>query len=332
MIKILKSKVAAYISLSCITISLLFASCKRETTIVDPPLPCSATLHGYVFTDSLFNRASASSSWGAINPATLATTPTTTVMLSGYTNQVAYNTVDSCCYVFQINNSTRTSNLLKITTAGIVSTYTSASPQYLEGLVYNPVTNKLYCLRFSASLAEVVEITTSGTSFTATPVATTVQNTNTASPVTSTVNNATGDMYFNITSFYPTLYSVEKYVPGSATTTVLAADTGRYMLGLRYNNNNNQLYAISVDTATGVNSFTNIDPLAGTVTLLAPLPFGVNYEFCSSVINPCSNRYIVSTFTSALWGPRQVAQLNMSGSVVQSDYTAGFYTGLVIKP
>ncbi len=66
-------------------------------------------------------------------------------------------------------------------------------------------------------------------------------------------------------------------------------------------------------------------------TTLATLAFNVNNELYSTALDPCSNRYILSTVTGTGWTIKTVKQFNMSGTIVQSDVTAGLFQGLTVK-
>jgi len=130
-------------------------------------------------------------------------------------------------------------------------------------------------------------------------------------------------------------YGIVKYVPGAGAATTIASGTGRVIVGMNYNINDNMLYAISIDfsgSATAPDEFVRISPSTGTVTTLAALSsHEFNSDFYSTGIDPCSNRYILSTLTGTYWGTKTVKQFNMSGTVVQSDTTPGFLGGLAIE-
>lgn len=320
-----------------VAIITMFAACKKEPTA--SKTTCAATLYGYNFLDTTLVSSSLPVGWGIINETSLATTSVATLPVNAYANQGVYNTSDNCYYVFRYGTSGMTNTLLKVAPGGAVTTYTGPGTQNLEGLVHNRVTNKMYCLRYTsgsltATPADVVEITTSGTSFTVTPVATTVNNIRWVSPTTSTVNNASGEMYFILVDAPTGAYSIEKYMPVSSITNVIASGAGKVIMGLRFNSNDNMLYAITAEYSAGASAvykFVRIAPLTGAFTTLATLSFQVNNEFYSAALDPCSNRYLLSTVTGTGWTTKTVRQFNMSGAIVQSDITAGLFQGLAVK-
>jgi hypothetical protein len=327
--------------LSAIVLSLasisFFAACKKEPTA--SKTTCAATLYGYNYLDTIFAAPSSPVGWGAINETPLATTSVATLPVTAYSNQGAYNASDNSYYVFQFVSSGITNTLIKVGPGGVVTTYTGPGAQHLEGLVHNRVTNKMYCLRYasggsSATPADVVEIATSGTSFSVTPVGTTIKNIRWASPATSSVNNTSGEMYFAFADAPVDIYSIEKYTPGSGTSTVVSSGSGRSVMGVRFNSTDNMLYAITSEYPAGgpaVFKYVRIAPTSGVFTTLATLSFNVNNELYSTALDPCSNRYIVSTVTGTGWTIKTVKQFNMSGTIVQSDVTAGLFQGLTVN-
>lgn len=251
---------------------------------------------------------------------------------STYINQATFNTSDNCYYLFKIGSSSHTSTLYKINAAGAVTAYTRTDTTKLEALVYNPVANKLYCLKTGTS-TQVVELVLLGSTFNYTILATTSGVAASSSLATSTVNNSTGDMYFALTRHTSsgTNYSIERFAPGSGSTSVIASGTGsKYYLGLRFNANDNMLYALEEDhgAASTVTNFVKIAPSSGTISSLSTLPWAVNVEFYSTTLDPCNNRYILATPTGVGWSALKLAQLDMTGSIVDSATTTEVYQGL----
>jgi hypothetical protein len=314
-------------------------SCKKED---NARTTCSSTLYGYYKPDTAFTPPTGPLAWGVIDASTATLTSASGVANSGYSNQGAYNTADNCYYVFKYGSSSRTDTLYKVSAGGVVTTYSGAANQALDGLVFNPTNNKLYCLRrtitgTTAGPTEIVEITTSGTSFTATTVATTTNQNGSASPATSTVDPATGYVFFALKTHNPETYAVEQYIPGSSTSSVIVAGTDKRVMGLRYNRNNNMLYATTENhpatTGPYTYSFVQISPASSTMTTLATLPFDVNNEFYTCGLDACSDRYVLSTISAWGWGyiTNTLTQIDMSGAVVLHDTTAGLYQGMAIR-
>jgi hypothetical protein len=174
----------------------------------------------------------------------------------------------------------------------------------------------------------VAEVTISGSSYTVTSVAT-VFGIAGAGAVGSTVNGTLGELYFSMFKNSTGEYSIEQYHPGAASTSVIASGTGGMLMGLRFNPNDNMLYAIKgYNASTAADEFVKIS--GSTVTTLSALPFRVNAEYFSTTLDRCNNRYILSTLTGTPWSINVVAQFNMSGTIAQTDTTASLYQGLDI--
>jgi hypothetical protein len=311
-------------------VNLLSACTKKETT---KKTTCASTLYAYSVTDPVIFAPTAPALYGVVDPATVTSSSSVSFANTACSNQGAYNTSDNCYYVFRYRNSGATDTLFKITAAGVVTTYTTTSMEHLEGLVYNQTNNKFYCLRYtSATPADVVEVTTSGSSFSVTTVGTTVHVTGWASPATSTVNNTTGAMYFALEQASTGVYSIEQYLPGASTATVIVTGTDKRIMGLRFNKNDNMLYAIAEDTpTTSTDYFVKIAPSSGSMTVLSTLSFAVNNELYTAALDACTNRYILSTALAPGYTTFTVKQFDMTGAVVQSNTTTGLYQGFIVN-
>ena len=311
-------------AIACFTLFLACTKNKKTTS-------CTSEIHAF--------KAPALSLDTTVNLATvdLPTMSGTTIGSfnnSSYTNQATFNTADNCYYVFKIRSSGGTSTLYRINTAGTVTTYTRTDTTDLEALVYNSVANKLYCVKAGAS-TQVVELAISGSTFNYTAVATTSGTGASSSLATSAVNSTTGEMYFTLTQHTTsgTNYTIEKFMPGGGSTSVISSGTGsKYYLGLRFNINDNMLYALEEDHGTGttVTKFIKISPSSGTISSLSTFAWPVNVEFYSSVLDPCSNRYILTTPSGSGWTTLKLAQLDMSGNLVDSAVTTEVYQGLTV--
>ena len=333
----MKKCLFATIILSLASVSF-FTACKKEPTA--SKTTCAAKLYGYSYPDTVWRPATSPVGWGDINETTMATTTLATLPLLPTANnsQGVFNTGDGCYYLLRYGGgaSTDTVKLLKVNPGGGVSIYTCSTPMSLSGLVHNRVTNKMYCLRSypsgtSSTPTDVMEVTISGSTFSCTPLA----STSSWYGGSGTVNNTTGEMYFGCMGAASGTYRIVKYTPGSGTTTLVASGTGRVLVGICYNVNDNMLYAMSIDfsgSAATPHELVRISPSAGTVATLAGLSsYEFNVDAYSTVIDPCSNRYILSTLNGMSWSTRTVKQFNISGTVVQLDTTAGFLAGLAIK-
>lgn len=327
------TKYTSYFCAIALVLSTAVTSCtkKSEKTTSSDPAPCSAVLYGYsissipVFPDS-------TAAFGTINPSSTTSTPAGSINNTAYSNQGAFNTSENCYYVFKYFNSGATSTLYKITPSGAVTTITASAMERLEGLVYDRITNSLYCLKCNSSTpAEVVKINISGTTFSYTTVGTTSSIARSVSPTTSTINNTTGELFFSTMNHSPNMYGIEKFNPATGVATLIASGSDKRIMGLRFNKNDNMLYAITENlTSTPYTSdFVKITT-SGSFSVLSSIPFQVNNEFYSTAFNPCDNRYIVSSLTGSGWTICTLHQFNMSGTIVQSDTTTGLFQGMFI--
>jgi hypothetical protein len=146
------------------------------------------------------------------------------------------------------------------------------------------------------------------------------------SPPNITVDNATGDIYY--ATHDSTVYYVEKYHLGAAASVVVAySGSVRYSMEMRFNTNDNMLYAMTDDIMSF--EFIKIDPSSGSITSVTTLPW-VNPDYYSATLDQCSNRYFISAMLTGTGSMNRslLNQLSMSGVVVQTDTTATFYQGL----
>ena len=295
---------------------VLFASCKKTNKTTS----CSSTLHGYTApVDTMYSGASYTCNHGIINTTTggMATFGSFTGSLI-FTNQAAFNTSDNCYYVFG------TSNLYKIDASGTTTAFAPADTSSYSSITYNSSTNKLYCIK----TGRLAELTTTSTTFSATSLVMPAHpfDRELFSAPNIAVDNTSGDMYF-VTGIYPSFY-VEKYHPGASSSTVVASGTGGInLLELRFNKNDNMLYGLQLNADTVTYSFIKVNPAAGTISTVVNLGAIVNADVYSATLDPCANRYIISTTTNNIHS-FILYQVDMSGAIVQHDTTTTFYQGL----
>jgi len=296
-------------------------SCKKNTN----KTTCSATVYGY---NGSWGTSGGylNTSLGIINPATATATSICTFSSDVYSNQATYNTSDHCYYMFKTGGGSQT--LYKISLSGAVTSYSNASGTSIryDGLVYSAAANKLYGIKVVPGSSAIVEISISGSLFTESIVASTIGTHYWASPATCSINNATGDIFYALRNVTVNSWYIEKYHPGASSATLIDSGTNAGILGLRFNKNDNMLYAMQEGAAP--QKMIKIDPVSGTVTSLATLGFVVNNEFYSSVIDACSNRYIVTSSIDTASGT--FSQLDMSGAVLQHDTVNTIYQGLEV--
>jgi hypothetical protein len=321
-----------FIAISCAALSL-FAACTKP--VKKPTTSCTPTLYGYASLPATLFDTVSSRTYGIINPATVTSGTIGTFNTSTYSNQAAFNSSDNCYYAFKthMGSGAGTTTLYKTDLSGAVNTLPGAAATYY-GLTYNKVTNKLYCLYNTGTTTTLSEVNILGSAFSATTVATPVH------PffdpyfgANTTVDDNTGAVYYT-TGDTSTTY-IEKYMPGVSGSVVTATCTGgRYLLGLRFNKSDNMLYAIKAyPTGSPINfDFIKINPATGAIATMAVLPFAVNPEFYSATIDPCNNKYIISTIGGGTTMTSSfVNQLDMAGTIVQHDTTTRFYQGLYIN-
>lgn len=250
--------------------------------------------------------------------------------ISGYTKQGAFSALDNCYYVFKNRmGSEQGSVLYRVSTAGSVSVLTNSasSTAGFAFLSYNKVENKLYCVGY-ASGVHLCEITVSGTTFTATPVATSVHSTMWATGLTA--DNVTGAMYLAVGDTTNTY--VEKRASGASSFSVTntISHPAFHTLGLSANPNDNMLYAVKSDWTAGTGSLLKIDPATGSVTSLGS--FGkINPEFYAAAFDPCANEYILSDLSAITPAISTVLmRISTSGALISSTATTSLISGLAV--
>lgn len=320
-----------FIAVACSLIAL-FAACKKDAK---KTTSCTSTLYAYNVPYSGIGDTLGARTNGIVNPSTGYISSIGTFTASAYTNQAAFNSADNCYYVFKTHMGVGAgyNTLYKISLSGVVITLTNISPVLCYALTYNRVTNKLYCITSTGygigTSSALAEITIAGSLYTTTNLTSGVHR-----PYgnNTTIDDNTGAVYF--TTGDTTTSYIEKYIPGGSSSTVVATVTsGWSLLGLSFNKNDNMLYAIRQPhyPVTLADDFLKIDPATGTVATLSVLTFQVNPEFYTACVDPCTNRYLISTLGGPLWGSCYFNQLDMTGTLVQHDSTSGFIQGLSIN-
>lgn len=321
-------KLSRYYFAAFLCICLIQSSCKKPKD-THKKTTCSSVLHAYT---------ASSMSWpaGTTYPCSHGTVDLATGIITSagsfsnclvFTNKAAYNSADKCYYAFSTKYLGGYSCALdKIDATGATTTYSAPVDTFVySSLIYNEANKKMYCIK-SGTLAE---LTTGTSSFSASTIAAPVYPFATGSLSSSTasitIDNSTGDMYF-ITSGTP--QHIEKYHPGSSSTTVIGTcPTGFGVVGMRFNKNDNMLYALKYNADTVTTDLIKIDPSTGTSTSIANIGKIINVDFISTALDPCSNRYIISTGALGSTGT-SLYQLDMTGAIVKHDITPTFYQGL----
>ena len=298
--------------------ALALVSCKKSTD----KATCSAAIYGYTVPAATMFGGLSTCSFGILNDTTAAFSLLGIFSGNVFTNQGTYNTVDESYYMFRFDSS-----ITKINVSGGADVLSGPSSFYFSCLQYNSFTGKLYCLSRDGHL---MQVTTTATSYDTIRVATTAHSYPSGYYYGYiAVDNTTGDMYY--TTGDTTGYFIEKYQPGSPSATTVATVTGPWnVYGLCFNSADNMLYAISEDHTGTAFQFIKINPATGTVTNLAALGAQLNADYYSAAIDPCRNRYILSTLIAPPAATSVIQQLSMSGAVLQTDTTATFYQGLTV--
>ncbi len=312
--------------LSATVVFALFAlsigSCKKKETMAVPSTSgCTSTIYGYSGSSWL----DTNNYFGVVNTSAATISSSGTLMhYMLYSNQGAYNGADGYYYTLQATNNSSQSvgPLYKINSGGAVITMAAASGAGpYASLTYNKATNKLYCI----AAGNLAEVTPGSSSFTTTSIASPVHRFYVGYTSSSmTVNNNNGDLYY--VTGDTAGYFIEKYHAGAGSTVVATGGAAWEILGMRYNENDNRLYAIRMKFVgtTPIYDLITIDPSSGTISSLTTLAV-CNPEFFSACINPCTNRYIFSTMgaTGAI-----LDQYSITGSLLQHDTLSAPFMGL----
>lgn len=301
---------------------LIFLGCKKETA---SKTTCSATVYS-VSTDSF----PGSTNFGIVNPSTGTSATMSSVSATGYANQATFNTDENKYYIPIIFNSSYSTSIAAISTAGVVTNFYSATSgnHMTHALIFSPITHKTYALGDTTSAGtEILEYVFSGTSYSQSVVAHTSSKHLLSSGGTSSIDPATGIIYFATSNVQTGNCCVDKFDPATATTTPLYTGTG-LLLGLCFNRNDNKLYAIHT-TSTGT-LFVSINSTTGVHTTLATVSMpSFNYEFYSAAFNSCTNQYMYSVRVNGYSYEYLFTQLNTSGSIVTQDSVTNIQQGLV---
>lgn len=286
---------------------------------------CTSTIYGYTMPGPTYFDSIAVCNQGAINPASATFTPSGsgTFLSSGFENQVAYNTSNHCYYAFKTRQHDEGNPpLYEVNSSGTVTALGGAMADY-DNLVYNDVTNKLYCSKNGA----FCEVAISSGSFSATATAATVHPLSGYNSGSTAVDRNSGTMYA-VTGTLGACY-IERITSGSTSSAVIVS-TPSQIFGLRFNKADNMLYGITLTPATPipVAGLVKIDPSTGTITTLTSIPLqNINLEILSTCMDHCTNHYMVSTLNG---GQFVLDQYSTTGILLQHNLTSTFFQGLEV--
>ena len=147
-----------------------------------------------------------------------------------------------------------------------------------------------------------------------------------SSPPSLAVDERTGTVYIAGTD-NATGTTIYQYSAGTSVRVVDSANPAKYsMLGLTYDPNDRNLYAIDQSASANV---LRIDPRSGTTTTIATLPEPINNEFYSVAFEKCSDRLYISGKGANSQGIMVVCDL-LTGKY-GSYHIPYFYQGLAIN-
>lgn len=308
-------------ALLCFIALTIISGCRPRSYDTEPSaISCPTAAEVYGYRGSPVDSAT-SCTYGKINTSTAGIAGIAPFTSHIQFSQGAYHIGENNYYVFKATDTART--LLRISSAGAVTPLTnSAYGSRFDGLVYNRFNGKLYCFRTAGGTSHIAEITVSGSTYTTADLATTLLP---EMHDNATVDASTGDIYYQ--SFAGSMnFNVEKYHPGGAVTTV-ATGMPTDLWGMRYNPNDNNLYAVRAGTTF---EFVKINS-SGVLSVLSSLP-QINFKKFSATFDPCTDHYILSF--QQFSGPflnGHLMQMSTTGAVLQHDSMSTVYMGLDVK-
>ncbi len=312
-------------------------SCKKNT--VQMSTPCPTTIMGFGFSSPIGSGSGIGPypihSFGTLNTSSATGSVLGSVNAYSYTMQGAYNISDNCYYTF--TDSAYHPILCKITMAGVTTYMPSPNVNYrtFDAITFDSYHNKLLAIKTGTSSDTVVEILPGTTTFSYTIISTTIGKNTWSSPSTMTVNSLTGDIYYvlNDVTSTPVRFSIQKVPSGSTTATIVASDTGKLMLGLEYSNSGSCLYAVRSNNSTATFDLVKVTGTGGISATATNLPININNEFYSTCIDDCNSRYVINSQKPGLttFDSSVLLQLDLSGTVIQTNTIYGIYQGMDVK-
>jgi len=305
------------------------------TTTVPTSPPCKTTLYGYTTTANSTYDSISNCKFGIVNSAKATISELGKFTSSLILNNAAFNSQDNCYYTFTTSANWAGSDrsaapLYRIATNGSVTALeNSDSKSRYTGITYNRITRKLYCMKKDS----IVEITVLGNVF----YTTNLVKTSYPFARSFTTDVSTGDIYYVTIDTPASIFHIERYRPGTNAPVSIATGSGSTFnvnpSNLCYNENDHLLYGTSATIPKGF-YFLKIDPNTGTIERIGYHNFYLNPFFTSACIDPCNNRYVLSTILDH-WGVKPLScillQLSMTGEAIQTDTTTTFFTGLTVK-
>ena len=255
--------------------------------------------------------------------------------MPGYNNQGTYNSHTYCYYIF--TDSVGIPVLLRIDNSGVVTRKPLATNTLarFEALVYNSYSNKMYALKKGITFTDTFVVINEGTSdFTTTNIVQTPPGaTRLAS---STVNQVDGALFLAMNYIAPMSYKLFAYTPGTTVLNQIASGNNQFLLGIRHNKQDKQLYGIQQTLATNGSYLVKMNATTGAQTAADTLGFDIDRDRYSVCLDVCDNKFIISTtkMIGGLWDTAQTAvyQVNATtaGGMQYTDKT-GIIMGLEVR-
>ncbi len=308
--------------------------CKKEPETSAFTCPTTGVLYGYT-SDSNSAAPYMPCNAGMIDLASGAIAGTTAISSSTHFNQSAYNLAENAYFSFM--RSDTDNHLYKISGTGstmLSYTGTIADTDIIDGLVYDRNHGKLLCFVTSGTSSTLCEIVISGTSYITNSIATSPD------PIyndISTADPTTGDVYFQTYDASTIQFKIRKHTYGSTGTpaVVYTGGASTQLWGLRYNPNDNMLYALRQSPGiVGTFEFVKINPSTGSFAVLSNLGININPKLLSATIEPCTDRYIFTSQDFTAPSPFfsfKMHQLDMSGSIISAMPIPKMYQGLDVR-
>ena len=308
--------------LPLIAFSLIVGGCKKKEQEPEEP---QCTLHGFTVAADHIHDNIAECTYGTID-LTSDTLTKKAVFLSGLSfDNAAFNTSDHCYYVCKQYSDNTSSNIIyKIDLKGAVTTLTSDEQLISSAIAYNKLLNKFYCV----GRTSILELNITGNKFEAKEI---VVPAHAMQYYRSglAVDNVTGAIYYLTSDSTSTNYYVERFKNGAGGSEIVASGVGARLYGLQFNKSDGKLYALSYPWSNINWSYTpdlvKIDPLDGTISKLASPGFFIVPGSCSTCIDPCSDQYIISTYS---YDYHLLATFSTAGALIKKDTASPFYQGL----
>lgn len=321
--------------------ALIVASCSKGSSNptsdpVDSSTVCNA--HLYAYSARCLDTGTGPftyGSYGNFNLSGASISSLASLRLPGNNNQGTYNGDNYCYYVF--TDSVGIPLLMRIDNSGAVTRkpYVNNWQARFEALVYNSYSNKMYALKKGITFTDTfVEIVEGASTFSTTNLAQTPMGATTFA--SSTVNQTDGTTYLAMNYIAPNSYKLFSYVPGTTTLNQLNAGANNFLMGIRHNKQDKQLYGVLGVPSTNGFYLVKMNGTTGLQTDADTLGFNIDVARMSTCLDVCDNKFIVSTtkMNGSTWDTAQTAVYQVdaatAGGLQYTDKT-GVIMGLEVR-